>query len=100
MIKAVVGTNYVRKMLNDAESAGLRITVHGGGREPDYVGYHPASAEEAVIAVDEAEVEFHDTSGAKVGWALIINGLEEDERIADAGSDDWVDEWCGANISY
>ena len=92
-------TNYVRKLLNDAQTAGLRMTVHGGGDEPDYSGHHPAEAEEAINAVEEAELELHDSSGNKVAWALIIDGVEPDERFADCGSGDWIDRWTRENIA-
>lgn len=86
-------TNYVRKLLIDAEAAGLNFEVHGGGDEPDYTGHHPANAEEAVNAVEEAEVVFRDAQGNKVGWALIISGLEDDECIADCDGAGWVNKW-------
>lgn len=92
-------TNYVRKLLNDAQAAGLKMTVHGGGEEPDYAGHHPADAEEAIIAVaDEVELELHDTNGKKVGWALLIGDNDDDEVIADCGMDDWIDRWSRENI--
>lgn len=90
-------TNYIRKMLIDAQAQGLKMIVHGGGDEPDYIGYHPASAEEAINAVEEAELELLDASGAKVAWALIIDGVEPDERIADCGLLDWIDLWTKEN---
>lgn len=90
-------TNYIRKLLNDAQAQGFHMTVHGGGEGPDYTGYHPAEAEEAINAVDEAELELHQDN-KKMGWALIIDGVAPDERIADCGSGDWIDKWTKENI--
>ncbi|WLR90963.1 hypothetical protein [Shinella zoogloeoides] len=90
--------NFVRKMLNEAAHAGFQFKVDGGGDEPDYVGFHPALAEDAINAVDEAQVTLKDAHGMRMGWCLIVNGLNEDERIADAGSDDWIHDWCERNI--
>lgn len=89
-------TNYVRKLLTDAEEAGLQITVHCDG-EIDYRGFHAAQAEEAVKAVDEAQVRFREGDGLAVGWCLIINGLEPEELIADT-SGEWVNAWWQANV--
>lgn len=90
-------TNFVRKMLNDAADAGFLIQVDGGGEELDYEGAHAALAEEAIVAVDEAQVILRQGQ-KRIGWCLIVNGLAEDERIADAGSDDWIDDWCERNV--
>lgn len=92
-------TNYIRKLLNDAQAAGLRMTVHGGGETPDYTGFHPAEAEEAINAVEEAELVLNDQDGTKVAWALIIDGVAPDERIANCGSNDWIENWTKENIS-
>lgn len=89
-------TNYIRKLLNDA--AGLSMVVDGGGDEPDYNGFDPAEAEKAIDAVEEAELRLFDATGKKVAWALIVNGVEPDERIADCGSGDWIDRWTKENI--
>lgn len=94
-----VQTNFLRKMLNDAEAAGLKFKVYGGGDEPDYLGHHPASAEEALIAVEEAELILFDRDGNKVGWALVLPGLAYDEVIADCGADDWIAGWTAKNIA-
>jgi len=92
-------TNFVRKLLKDAADAGHFIVVDGGGDEPDYQGTRASRAEAAVNAVDEAQVIlFEHEGGRRIGWCLIVNGLPEDERIADTGTDDWIDFWCERNI--
>lgn len=91
-------TNYLGKMLEDAAAAGFIMTVYGGDSEPDFVGCHPAKAEEAIDAVEEAELILQDEGLKKVGWALIVGGVSEDERIADCGDGDWIDTWTEANI--
>jgi len=90
--------NYVRKLLEDARAAGLNMVVRCEG-EIDYKGDDPAAAEKAITDVDEAQVNFYTENGHRAGWALIVNGLDEDERIADT-SGQWVNEWCERNISY
>lgn len=90
--------NYVRKLLQDAEAAGFKMEVWSGGDEADYNGHHPASAEEAVRAVDEAHLYLRDAEGRLTGWALLIGDLDDDEVIADCGEEDWIDRWWRANI--
>lgn len=91
-------TNYVRKLLNDAQAAGLQMTVFGGDTTPDYVGHHPAEAEEAINAVEEAVLDLRGADGKRVGWALIIDGVDPDERIADCDGKGWISKWCEENI--
>lgn len=89
-------TNYVRKLLTDAESAGFKFTVHCDG-EVDYNGFHAAEAEEAVRAVDEAQIRFREGDGPAIGWCLIINSLAPDEQIADT-SGEWMEAWWQRNL--
>lgn len=91
-------TNYLRRMLNEASIRNFKFEVHGGGDEPDYIGHHPALAEEAITAVEEAELILFDPNGKKVAWALILPGLEPDEVVADCGAGDWIDTWTSRNI--
>lgn len=90
-------TNYVRKLLTDAEDAGFKIVVRCDG-EIDYSGFHAAAAEEAVTAVDEAIIILSEGNGARRGTALIVNGLAEDERIADTSGSGWIEDWWQKNL--
>jgi hypothetical protein len=90
-------TNYLRKMLNAASGEGFKFEVQGGGDEADYIGHHPAGAEEALVAVEEAELILFDAEGKKVAWALILPGLAPDEVVADCGAGDWIDKWWSRN---
>jgi hypothetical protein len=90
-------TNYLRKMLTDAEAAGLHFTVSSDG-DIDYQGFHAAAAEEAVVACDTMDVTLRVAAGQRpVGWAMIVNGLEPDEVIADT-SGAWMNDWWDRNI--
>lgn len=91
-------TNYIRKLLNDAAAAGFQLVVEGGGEEPDYVGFHPAEAEEAINAVEESELSLVAENGARRGFAIIIDGVAPDERIMDCDSNGWVANWTKENI--
>jgi hypothetical protein len=84
-------TNYVRKLLTAAEEQGFKMIVRCEG-ETDYAGYHAAAAEDAVNAVEECHVRFRDANGKQAGVIFIVNGLDEEERIADSGGA-WVESW-------
>ncbi|PZR92293.1 MAG: hypothetical protein DI537_13995 [Stutzerimonas stutzeri] len=88
--------DYVRKMLEDASAAGLEISVECDG-DVDYRGTDAAAADEAVRACDEMSVHLKQPDGKTVGWALIINELAEDERIADT-SGVWMSRWWEENV--
>ena len=88
--------NLVKTMLEAAQAEGFKIQVICEGEE-DYAGPDAAKALEAVDAVDEAEVSlWRAGDNHRLGWALIVNGLAEDERIADTAYP-WMNAWCEAN---
>jgi hypothetical protein len=84
-------------MLKDAQAAGFKIYVTCDGHL-DYVGFSAGLANAAIDAVNEAEVTLREGNGIRAGWAHIVNGLEEDERIADTSANDWLDHWWKRNI--
>lgn len=62
----------------------------------DYLGFNFARTMDAIEAVDEAIVYIYDEDGANVGSVLVINGLDEDERCADASG--WADIYLEMEI--
>lgn len=98
-------TNYVHKLMKDAVDAGFELLVLWDG-EVGYSGMNVSKANAAVNAVEEACVCIIDTKdpnpdmpqGKSVGFAHIVNGLDEDERISNTGHLDWCDRWTTANI--
>lgn len=87
--------NFVTMMLEAAQKEGFKIEV-GSDHCLDYSGTDAKKADEAVNAIDEAEV-FIFRGGKRIGWALIVNGLDEDERIADTAYP-WMNAWCEENV--
>ncbi len=85
----------VRDLLATALTAGMTFIVRYGG-EVDYVGQNIDKAMDAIEACDEMEVHFfeEDEPEYMLGWALIINDLDEDEKIADCSGivNKWLDE--------
>jgi hypothetical protein len=84
----------VRNMIAAAIAAGYYICVSCDG-EIDYEGVSVNDALDAIEAVDEAVVYF-DEEGASIGYALIVNDLDEDEKIADCSG--WVNNWVDENM--
>jgi hypothetical protein len=82
--------NSVKNLLIAAAALELSFRCEGEG-VVDYAGHNVRDALEAVEAVDEEEISFFDTDGELVGWALIVNGLDEEERIADCSG--WVNQY-------
>lgn len=89
-------TNYIRKLLEDGAKQGYQFVIDGGGEEPDYKGTNVDEALEAIDAVEEATAIFYTENWLHRGFAFIINGVEEDERIADCNG--WVSGWFETNI--
>ena len=87
--------NLIRKMLLEAQAEGFTFVVDGGGDEPDYVGNDALEALDAIEAVDEAELTLVGDEGDE--WALIVNGLDEEERLADMTSGGWFENWHEVN---
>ena len=83
----------LQKMLTAAVALGATIIVGCEG-ETDYTGSNVMDAMDAIEAVDECDVYLRNVDGEK-GWAYVVNDLDEDERIADAGG--WVDRWLDTN---
>ncbi len=84
----------VRDLLTTALTAGLSFVVRYGS-EIDYQGENIDDAMDAIEACDEMEVHFYDDESDRyAGWALIINDLDEDEKIADCSGivNKWLDE--------
>ncbi len=91
--------NLIRKMLLEAQAEGWTFVVDGGGDEPDYVGSDALEALDAVEAVDEAQLTMvHDEVDDE--WALIVNGLDEEERIADCTSGGFIENWLDINAGF
>lgn len=84
-------TDFVNQILSDAKQAGFSFLVTYDD-EVDYKGDDVKQAIEAIEACDEMAVTFLDTEQKTVGWMLVINGLADDERIANF-SGAWIDQW-------
>jgi hypothetical protein len=85
----VTSMNAGLALIREAARRGYTIDVEGMDRH--------SSAEAAwldVQAVEEATVRFTDRRGNRVGWAWIVNGLDDDEALADYGSGGWVGEYA------
>lgn len=97
--------NYVRNMMKDAISAGFKVRVLWDG-ELGYFGDSIIKANKAVNAVEEACVCIIDVNdpdgdpilGKSVGSAMIVNGLEDDERIANTDENGFCDHWMRTNV--
>lgn len=85
----------LKAMLLAAVALGYTITVAYDDDEVDYEGSDVNEAIEAIEACDEISVfiseEQEDGSLDVVGSALIVNDLDDDERIADCSG--WVDSF-------
>jgi hypothetical protein len=46
-----------------------------------------------IESVEEAQVIIRDASGEKIGWALIIEGLDDDETVADYTCTPFMKAW-------
>jgi len=89
-------TDFLRKLITDAVAAGFTLDVNHEG-ETDYLGTNPDEAYKAATACDCMWINLIAADGKVTGYALVINGLNDDEVIADY-SGQWLDEWWNRNI--
>jgi hypothetical protein len=83
----------VFKLLSDAASQKLTISVFDDPANPDYVGRSPDEAWEHVTACDE--IKLVNSHGDRVGWAAIVHDGDPAEAIADY-SGPWMRHWDDA----
>jgi hypothetical protein len=50
----------------------------------------------AIESVEEAELILRDAAGNKLGWALIIPCLADDETVADYSVNEFMDAWASS----
>lgn len=48
---------------------------------------------DAIESVEEAQIVIRDQDGVKMGWALVIPGLNDDETVADYTCTDFMETW-------
>lgn len=53
---------------------------------------------EAIESVEMAELRIRDAGGMIFGWAQIIDGLADDESVADFTDNDFMNEWFNAYV--
>lgn len=48
---------------------------------------------DAIESVEEAQIVIRDAEGVKMGWALVIPSLDDDETVADYTCTDFMETW-------
>jgi hypothetical protein len=54
-------------------------------------GYNSIIAD--IESVEEAQIVIRNSEGDKMGWALILTGLDDDETVADYSISDFMQGW-------
>jgi hypothetical protein len=71
------------ELIKNALAKGLTISVFDGEEWAVKRSTGYKEIKEAVESVEVAEIRLRNADGEKVGWAMIIDGLEPDETVAD-----------------
>lgn len=85
--------NALEHLVDYALAAGAVISVWDG---EDW-GLKRSTDRQAVLTLvydlDEAKLRFRDASGTRLGTALVVNGNEPDELVADYSSTPFLEAW-------
>lgn len=98
--------NAVTHLIRYAKAQGLVLSVHDGERWETKLSTNEKEIMDTVNSVDEATIAILDpnnrvpkndgkgTMVAKcIGKAFIVNGLDNDELVADCTANEWFDKW-------
>jgi len=91
--------NQIIHLIRYAKAKGCVISVYDGEAWAVKRSTNEREIIEAIQSVDDAQIVIRDPNGiepggGKVGWALIVNGLENDELVADHTANEWMDAWA------
>jgi hypothetical protein len=80
------------KMIKAILADGNFISVWDGGEWAVKKSQGYREIMEAIESVECAEIRIRDEQGSKLGWAMIVNGLEGEEEIADFTDNDYMNK--------
>ena len=72
-----------KTLVHNAIASGFVVSVFDGEEWPVKRSVKSNDIYAAIESVDEAQLRIRDKDGAYIGWALVVNGLEDDELVAD-----------------
>ena len=75
--------NAYKTLVHNAIKDGYTVSVWDGEAWPVKRSVKANDIYEAIESVDEAQLRIRDKDGEYIGWALIVNGLADDELVAD-----------------
>lgn len=84
-----------KTLVRNALTAGFTVSVFDGEEWPVKRSANEAEIYAAIEAVDEAQLRIRDAGGNYIGWALVVNGLEDDELVADYSDNETMRKLVG-----
>lgn len=85
--------NSALHLIRYAKAQGNVVSVYDGGDWAIKKSDNEREIMDAMNSVDEAQIIVRDKEGNKMGWALIVNGLDPEELVADHSDNDWFQAW-------
>lgn len=79
---------FIKSILAD----GHMISVWDGGEWQVKKSQSYKAVIDAIQSVDVAEIRIRDKDDNKLGWAMIVNGLDREEEIADFTDNDYMNK--------
>ncbi len=82
-----------RHLVKHAIASGFTVSVFDGEEWPVKRSTAFQTIMDAIESVDEAQLRIRDTNGEIKGWALVVNGLDDEELVADYSDNEFMREW-------
>jgi len=75
---------------------GRTISVFDGEEWPTKKSADEAAIMADIESVDEPQLHIHDENGAPIAWVMVVNGLADDELVADYSANGIMAAWNSA----
>jgi hypothetical protein len=86
------------KMIKAILADGNFISVWDGEEWQVKKSHSYKSIIDAIQSVEVAEIRIRDKDNNKIGWAMIVNGLDGEEEIADFTDNEYMNKLLDFNI--
>ncbi len=92
--------NALHNLLDYALQAGASVSVWDGEEWGVKRSTDRVAILDLVNDLDEAQLRFRDIGDKVIGWALIVNGGEPDELVADYGCTPFMEAWNSSFLAF
>ena len=87
-----------KRLIKHALSLGHTVSVYDGGEWEVKKSNKYKQIIDCIESVDESEIIIHDKNNMRLGWALIIPSLDDEETVADNTITEFMTSWEALNV--